>query len=151
MFQYVSQDGVVKRTLYDQDGKANGTVQLEARYIPVPLKLEPRESINSKADICFSMFVAEIRSDQGVLQVQLLGGGELRGADRSGMFFPYPKSSMLSHTIDSGTSDPYVTFTLDGQKVYTSETKKKELHPQWNETFVVTVVSVTRISDVTAC
>ena len=42
------QDGVVKRTLFDSDGKSIGTVELEARYIPVPLKLEPRESINSK-------------------------------------------------------------------------------------------------------
>ena len=41
----------MKRTLADSDGRAMGTVELEARYIPVPIKLEPRESVNSKQNI----------------------------------------------------------------------------------------------------
>lgn len=48
---------------------------------------------------------------------------------------------MPSH-VDLGKSDPFVVFTLDGQRVYKSQTKKKTLHPEWKETFTVTVVSV---------
>jgi hypothetical protein len=48
----------------------------------------------------------------------------------------------LKLILFSGKSDPFVVFTLDGQKVFKSQTKKKTLHPQWNETFAVTVVSV---------
>ena len=88
LFQRFSQDGAVKRVLSDQDGKSVGTVHLEARYIPVPLKLEPRESVNSKPDIQFSTNAAKTPLDQGILQVQLQDGGEIHGADRSGMSFP---------------------------------------------------------------
>ena len=132
---------MVKRTLSDQDGRVIGTVQLEARYIPVPLKLEPRESINSKPDIHLFTHAPKIPLDQGVLQVQLLDGGELHAADRSGTSFPYPISSMLSHMVDLGKSDPYVVFSLDGQKIFKSQIKKKTLHPEWNESFTVSVVS----------
>ena len=65
-----------------------GTVELEARYIPVPLKLEPRESINSEQNVRPYSNAAKSLLDQGVLQVQLLNGGEIPGADRSGMLFP---------------------------------------------------------------
>lgn len=106
-FLQEAMDGTVKRTLSDEDGKPVATVELEARYIPVPLKLEPRESVNN----------------QGTLQVQLLDGGDIHAADRS------------------GKSDPYVVFTLNGEKVFKSQTKKKTLHPEWNETFAVTVPS----------
>jgi Ca2+-dependent lipid-binding protein len=40
-----------------------------------------------------------------------------------------------------GKSDPYVVFTFNGDKVYKSQTKKKTLHPEWNETFTVQVPS----------
>ena len=43
--------------------------------------------------------------------------------------------------IDLGKSDPFVVFTLGGERVFKSQTKKKTLHPEWNETFSVTVVS----------
>lgn len=33
--------------LTDEDGKNVSSVTVEARYIPVPVKLEPRESVNS--------------------------------------------------------------------------------------------------------
>ncbi|KAF9452575.1 transmembrane protein [Macrolepiota fuliginosa MF-IS2] len=49
------------------------TVMLEARYIPVPIKLEARESINN----------------MGVLRVDLLDGQGIRGVDRSGKSDPY--------------------------------------------------------------
>ncbi|KAF9650690.1 tricalbin [Thelephora ganbajun] len=106
-FLQEAMNGTVKRTLFDSDGKSMGTVELEARYIPVPIKLEPRESINN----------------QGVLQVQLLNGGDIIGADRS------------------GKSDPFVVFTLNGQKVFKSQTKKKTLSPEWNETFAAMIPS----------
>jgi len=39
-----------------------------------------------------------------------------------------------------GKSDPYAVFQLNGQKVFKSQTKKKTLTPEWNETFEVAVV-----------
>ena len=82
-------------------------------------------------------------SDQGVLQVQLLDGGGIHGADRGGMFFPSQTPSIMTYVVDSGKSDPFVVFTLDGLKVFKSQTKKKTIEPQWNETFSVSIVSVT--------
>ena len=84
-FNVSRQDGTIKRTLYDSDGKSIGTVELEARYIPVPVKLEPRESVNSERDTCLSRIPLKPLSDQGILQVQLLDGGEIHGADRGGV------------------------------------------------------------------
>ncbi|EEB86962.1 hypothetical protein MPER_15902, partial [Moniliophthora perniciosa FA553] len=60
-------------TLMDQEEKNASTVVVESRYVPVPVKLEPRESINN----------------QGVLRVTLLDGRDLRSADRSGKSDPY--------------------------------------------------------------
>lgn len=40
-----------------------------------------------------------------------------------------------------GKSDPYVVFSLNDQKVYKSQTKKKTVNPEWNESFAVQVVS----------
>ncbi|RXW22896.1 hypothetical protein EST38_g2942 [Candolleomyces aberdarensis] len=62
-------------------------------------------------------------SNQGVIRVELLDAHDLRAADRS------------------GKSDPYAVFSLNGSKVYKSETKKKTLVPEWNETFEATVPS----------
>ncbi|EPQ61056.1 tricalbin [Gloeophyllum trabeum ATCC 11539] len=100
-------NGPTKFTLYDDDGKATSVVELEARYIPVPVKLEPRESINN----------------QGVLQVTLIDGKDIHGVDRG------------------GKSDPFAVFTLNGQRVFKSQTKKKTLTPEWNESFTVSVPS----------
>ena len=86
--------------------------------------------------------VAKTLSDQGVLQVQLLNGGDIHGADRSGALFLYQISTNPAY-LGLGKSDPYVVFTLDGEKVFKSQTKKKTLNPEWNETFAVTVVSAT--------
>jgi len=56
---------------------------------------------------------------------------------------PPERLSIPAHVIDSGKSDPFVVFTLDGERVFKSQTKKKTIHPEWNETFAVTVVGVT--------
>ncbi|KAG6371667.1 C2 domain-containing protein [Boletus reticuloceps] len=74
-----------------QDESKISTVEIEARYVPIPLELEPRESINT--------------ADKG------------------------------------GKSDPYAVFTLNGCKVFKSQTKKKTLHPDWSENFTVNVPS----------
>ncbi|KAF9458350.1 C2 domain-containing protein [Collybia nuda] len=94
-------------TLYDQDERYASTITLEARYVPVPVKLEPRETINN----------------QGILRIDLLDGHEIHGIDRG------------------GKSDPYAVFTLNGQKVFKSQTKKKTLNPEWNENFTISVPS----------
>jgi Ca2+-dependent lipid-binding protein len=60
--------------------------------------------------------------DQGIVRVDLIDGHDIRAVDRG------------------GKSDPFVVFTLNGQKVYKSETKKKTLAPEWDESFEVTVV-----------
>lgn len=39
-----------------------------------------------------------------------------------------------------GKSDPFAVFTLNGQRVFKSQTKKKTLNPDWNEDFTVSVV-----------
>lgn len=93
-------------TLTNDEDKTSSVV-IETRYVPVPVKLEPRESINN----------------QGVLRVELIGAKDLRSADRG------------------GKSDPYAIFTLNGQKEFKSQTKKKTLNPEWNETFNVNVSS----------
>ena len=41
------QDGRSSFKLIDEDGNSS-TIELEARYVPVPVELWPRESINSK-------------------------------------------------------------------------------------------------------
>jgi Ca2+-dependent lipid-binding protein len=58
----------------------------------------------------------------GHLRVELLDGNEIRGVDRG------------------GKSDPYAVFTLNGQKVFKSSTKKKTLTPVWKEVFECDVV-----------
>ena len=54
--------------------------------------------------------------------MDLLDGTEIRGVDRG------------------GKSDPFAVFSLNGQKVYKSQTKKKTLHPEWNESFTASIV-----------
>ncbi|KAF7367225.1 hypothetical protein MSAN_00784300 [Mycena sanguinolenta] len=83
------------------------TVMIESRYVPAPVQLEARESINN----------------QGTLRIDLLDASELRAADRG------------------GKSDPFASFSLNGQKVYKSQTKKKTLSPVWNENFTAPVPS----------
>ncbi len=45
------------------------------------------------------------------------------------------------HAVDrGGKSDPFAVFTLNGERVYKSQTKKKTLNPEWHEDFMITVV-----------
>jgi Ca2+-dependent lipid-binding protein len=42
----------------------------------------------------------------------------------------------------TGTSDPYVVFTVNGERLFKSTVVKKTLDPVWkNESFVVAIVS----------
>ncbi|KAL1677515.1 C2 domain-containing protein [Schizophyllum commune] len=106
-FLQTTLEGPQDFTLKDQDDEKMSIVTIESRYVPVPVKLEPRESINN----------------QGVLRVDLIAGHKIRAADRG------------------GKSDPYAVFTLNGQKVFKSATKKKTLNPEWNENFMVQIPS----------
>jgi len=49
---------------------------------------------------------------------------------------------LLSEMIDVGKSDPFAVFSLNGQSVFKSRTKKKTLNPDWNENFVMPIVSL---------
>ncbi|KAH7915157.1 C2 domain-containing protein [Hygrophoropsis aurantiaca] len=93
-------------TLTDDEDRTS-SVEIEARYVPVPVKLEARESVNN----------------QGTLRVELIEGKDIRAADRG------------------GKSDPFAVFSLNGQKVFKSQTKKKTLNPDWQEDFPVNVTS----------
>ncbi|KAF7975752.1 hypothetical protein HWV62_8539 [Athelia sp. TMB] len=99
--------GSSKFTLEPTNGGGESIVEIESRYVPVPVKLEARESINN----------------QGMLRVDILDGKDILAADRG------------------GKSDPFVVFSLNGQKVFKSQTKKKTLNPEWNENFTVSVPS----------
>ncbi|CAE6474512.1 unnamed protein product, partial [Rhizoctonia solani] len=59
--------------LSGQDGKNASTIRIQAKYVPVEIKLDPRESINNV----------------GVLHVELVDGREIHGADRSGKSDPF--------------------------------------------------------------
>jgi Ca2+-dependent lipid-binding protein len=69
------------------------------------------------------VFTPVLFIDQGSLRVTLLTGHDLHGVDRG------------------GKSDPYAVFTLNGERVFKSSIKKKTVHPEWHEDFLVTVVS----------
>ncbi|KIJ45255.1 hypothetical protein M422DRAFT_207610 [Sphaerobolus stellatus SS14] len=62
-------------------------------------------------------------NNQGLLRVDLISGHDILAADRS------------------GKSDPYAVFSFNNQKVFKSQTKKKTLNPEWDETFEFTVPS----------
>ncbi|KAF8577858.1 tricalbin [Ramaria rubella] len=100
-------DGPTKFTLRDQDDKNESIVEIAAKFIPVNIKLEPRESINN----------------QGILRVELIRCKDILAADRS------------------GKSDPFAVFTLNDQKVFRSQVKKKTLNADWNESFEINVPS----------
>ncbi|GBE78423.1 Uncharacterized protein SCP_0113110 [Sparassis crispa] len=93
--------------LHKDDPEKTSTIEIETRYVPVPMTLQPRESINN----------------QGSLSVELFDGRDIPAVDRG------------------GKSDPFVVFSLNGQRIYKSQTKKKTLTPEWNERFEVAVPS----------
>ncbi|KAI9493901.1 C2 domain-containing protein [Zychaea mexicana] len=72
----------------------------------------------------FTLNPDESLDNQGQLTVTLLDAKELMAADKS------------------GTSDPYVVFTVNGERVHKSATIKKTINPAWkNETFTVPIQS----------
>ncbi|KAG5648236.1 hypothetical protein DXG03_006194 [Asterophora parasitica] len=116
--------GVQTFTLVDEDDRNSSTVNIEARYIPVPVALEPRETINN----------------QGILRVDLIDGDKIHAADRGGKIaLDFVNACLMN--FDPGKSDPFAVFTLNGQKVFKSQTVKKTLSPEWNENFDVQVPS----------
>ncbi|OJT13069.1 hypothetical protein TRAPUB_10382 [Trametes pubescens] len=67
-------DGPAEFTLVDpNDEDRKSIIKLETRYLPVPIKLEPRESVNN----------------QGILRVDLLDGHSIHAADRGGKSDPF--------------------------------------------------------------
>ena len=105
-----------------------GTVEIETRYVPVPMVLEARESINSMSLFCTMQVITAqplflLLPDQGSLRLTLVSGHDIPAVDRG------------------GKSDPFAVFTLNGDRVCKSQTKKKTLHPEWHEDFMITVVS----------
>jgi len=103
-----------------------GVVEIETRFVPVPVVLEPRETVNSMSLHFFPHLVltSVLSIDQGSLRVTLLTGHDMHGVDRG------------------GKSDPYAVFTLNGERVFKSSTKKKTINPEWHEDFAVSVVSI---------
>lgn len=89
-------------TLASDAGTHQSTIKLECRYIPCDVHLEAIESINN----------------QGYLRIDLLNAKNLRAADRG----------LLGA---SKSSDPYVAFALNGERLFKSRTIKKTLHPDW--------------------
>ena len=85
------QDGPSKFVLEDQDGRSTSTVEIETRYVPVPVILEPRESINSKSSLTDHLLIYKCCSyvlvDQGTLRVDLLDGRDIAAADRGGIYY----------------------------------------------------------------
>jgi Ca2+-dependent lipid-binding protein len=66
----------------------------------------------------------ESLENQGILTVTLLSAKDLKAADKS------------------GTSDPFVKFTVNGDMVHKSAVIKKTCHPVWkNEKFEIPIVS----------
>lgn len=79
-------------TLNAPDGSGRKSiVKLCAKLVPVDIVLLPRESANNA----------------GILHVEVMDGGELRAADRS------------------GKSDPYAILTLNGEKVHKTKDVRK--------------------------
>lgn len=72
-------------TLFDpkNDSKAVASVVVEARYVPVPIKLEPRETVNN----------------QGILRVLLINGHDIVAADRSGKSDPFVVFTLNGHKV----------------------------------------------------
>ncbi|KAH9919105.1 tricalbin [Fomitopsis serialis] len=69
--------------LHSGDEDKKSVVQLEARYLPVPVKLEPRESVNN----------------QGMLRVDLLDAHDLLAVDRGGKSDPFAVFQLNGHKV----------------------------------------------------
>ncbi|KAG9301118.1 hypothetical protein G9A89_012501 [Geosiphon pyriformis] len=94
----------------------------------LPLDDNPEAKLN--VDVHYIPTPAKIEAfesinDMGKLQVTLKDAKNLPAADRS------------------GTSDPYITFSLNGNLVFKSKTVKKDLNPTFDESFEFIVPSRT--------
>lgn len=68
----------------DEDDKS--FIRIESRYLPVPIKLDPRESVNSEHNYDrISGTILMNSPDQGLIRVDLLDGHSIHAADRGGM------------------------------------------------------------------
>lgn len=85
--------------------------------------------------------LTHVFSDQGTLRVELVDGHGIHAADRGGEAHIWSRACHML-MIPPGKSDPFAVFTLNGSRVFKSQTKKKTLNPEWNETFAVGVVRV---------
>jgi len=50
--------------------------------------------------------------------------------------------------VDSGTSDPYVKFKVDGKTCYRSRTVMRNLNPKWDEKFTLMLNDLSTTIDV---
>jgi hypothetical protein len=111
----LAQAGAVTYTLTDVDGRNQSTVRIQAKYVPVEIKLDPRESINSMfARVELLAYDSHARLDMGILRVELLDGKDIHGADRSG-----------EQAADHGRHHTN-TFTRQIRSIC-------HLHPQWHQ------------------
>ncbi|KAI0726177.1 tricalbin [Fomitopsis betulina] len=69
--------------LHSSDEDKKSIVKLEARYLPVPVQLEPRESVNN----------------QGMLRVDLLDAQDLLAVDRGGKSDPFAVFQLNGHKV----------------------------------------------------
>src|ERR1700761_118189 len=82
----VSQNGPTKFKLECSGDRRDSVVEIAAKYVPVDIKLEPRESINSTFQFIsrFTFSLMYLFTDQGVLRVELISAVNLHAADRGG-------------------------------------------------------------------
>lgn len=121
---------------------------VEARYVPVNITLELRETVSS-------MYTSHLSTLHGssVVRLQIKEIYELNSSMAKifmvwiGAVSDLTVISTRSTDVLSGKSDPYTVFELNGQRVFKSQTKKKTLNPQWNEDFTVQVVRAFHISE----
>ncbi|KAH9948433.1 C2 domain-containing protein [Amylocystis lapponica] len=80
--------------IHSEDEDKKSIVEIEARFVPVPIKLEPRESINN----------------QGTLRVDLLDGREIQGVDRGGKSDPFKiyKSQTKKKTLNPEWNENFI-------------------------------------------
>ncbi|KAI9266580.1 C2 domain-containing protein [Phascolomyces articulosus] len=111
-----------------QTNQRNGVDDEEGQWYPLLGTALPDAWIRLSFDytplVNFTLNPDESLDNQGQLTVTLLDAKDLMAADKS------------------GTSDPYVVFTVNGDRVHKSATIKKTLNPSWkNETFTVPIQS----------
>ena len=111
--------------------------------MPVPIKLEPRESVNSERNTCLSLHTTKTHFRSGCSSSPAPRWWRDPWCGSRRYAHSRLTSFILTYAVGLGKSDPYVVFTLDNHRVFKSQTKKKTVDPQWNETFAVSVVSVT--------